>query len=130
MMQPFPSNGPGANPFFDGHSLQLLKGIGTPPDYLEKNIDRLGKELENLSSALDSSLDVPWPIAEESPLGKLITRDALSAWDYDLFKLKEASNGHALVYLSHGFIQMLDLVNVLGLDEAVLHRYLPASKRF
>lgn len=124
MNLPFPSTGPGTDPVFDGHSLRLLKETTAPSEFLERNVERLGKELETSTGVMDSSLDVPWPVPEDSPLGQMLTREALIKWDYDLFKLKEVSGGHTLVYLSHGFIRMFSLVEVLCLDETILHRYL------
>jgi hypothetical protein len=121
MTPPFPPNGPGTQPMFDGHALKLLN-IATSPEFLESNVARLGKELEPESQLLEVSKHVPWPVPEESPLGQMLTREALLTWDFDLFKLKEVSDGHVLVYMSHGFIRMFDLVNKLKIDEATLHR--------
>ena len=122
MSTPFPSNGPGTEPEFDGYSLVLLKEIWTPPEALENNIDRLGKELES-QSQLSSSLQLePWKIRSDTPLGQMLTEEALMTWDYDLFKLKELSDGHPLVFLSYGFIRMFGLIEKLNLDEATLYR--------
>jgi hypothetical protein len=118
---PFPPNGPGTEATFDGHSL-LLMTVSCPPELLEKHVSLLGKEFEPPSTILNSELDVAWPIDEDSPLGKAISRDALLEWNYDLFKLREVSAGHPLVYMAHGIIRLFDLVNKLKLDEKVLHR--------
>jgi hypothetical protein len=119
---PFPSNGPGTVATFDGHTLHLMT-VACPPEVLEKHVSLLGKEFEPPSTILNSELDVAWPIDADSPLGKVISRDALLEWDYDLFKLREASDGHPLVYMAHGIIRLFDLVNKLKLDEKVLHRF-------
>jgi hypothetical protein len=117
----FPQNGPDTEATFDGHIL-LLMTVSCPPELLEKHVSLLGKEFEPPSTILNSELDVAWPIAAGSALGKAISRDALLEWNYDLFKLREVSGGHPLVYMAHGIIQLFDLVNKLKLDEKVLHR--------
>jgi hypothetical protein len=117
----FPENGPGTAAVFDGHTL-LLMTVSCPPELLEKHVSLLGNEFEPPSTILNSELDVPWPIDADSALGKAISRNALLEWNYDLFKLREVSGGHPLVYIAHGIIQLFDLVNKLKLDEKVLHR--------
>ena len=106
---PFPPNGPGTEATFDTHKLLLLN-VACPPDMLEQHVSLLGKEFDPPSTILDSALDVAWPIDPDSPLGKLISREAVLEWNYDLFKLRELSNGHPLTYMAHGIIQLFDLV--------------------
>jgi hypothetical protein len=118
---PFPPNGPGTEAFFDSHKLLLLN-VACPPDTLDQHVAMLGKEFDPPSRVLDCDLDVPWPLPADSPLRKVISREAVLEWDYDLFKLRDLSDGHPLVYMAHGIIDLFDLVNKLKLDEAALHR--------
>ena len=85
----------------------------------------LGKEFDPPSSVLESEKNPAWPIPDDSPLAQMLTTEALTTWDYNLFKLFELSGGHPLVYLAHGIIRLFELDVKLDLDQDVLHRSHP-----
>ena len=82
---PFPENGAGKRPVFDGVELLLL-GHATPPDMLQHHIARLGAEFKDDEHRKQFS----WPEMSDE-LEKLLSPESVSSWDFDLFRLNEVS---------------------------------------
>ena len=80
---PFPQNGPGLKPSFNGVELVLM-GRATPPEQLLKHISCLDKEFD---AAKTSSAPADSPASPE--LEALLTPEALFQWNYPLFRLVE-----------------------------------------
>jgi hypothetical protein len=77
---PFPENGPGLRPKFDGVELVLLDHA-TPPEMLLEHMERLGNE---------SGRPLPVKWMEMTPeLEKLLSMESICSWDFDLLKLNE-----------------------------------------
>ena len=82
---PFPQNGPGLRPEFDGVEL-LLMGHATPPDKLLANISSLG--METVVKDADSAGELSWP--ETTPeLAEALSVESITTWDFPLIKLNE-----------------------------------------
>jgi hypothetical protein len=82
---PFPPNGPGLRPEFDGVEL-LLMGHATPPDKLLANIASLG--METVVKGADSAGELSWP--EMTPeLAEALSVESITTWDFPLIKLNE-----------------------------------------
>eukprot|EP00960_Hanusia_phi_P014847 439569-Hanusia_phi.AAC.3 len=115
---PFPENGGGKRPVFDGVEL-LLMGQATPPDMLQHNISRLGAEFKDDEHRREFS----WP--EMSPeLEKLLSPESISSWDFDLFRLNELTKGRPLAILAFTLINMHGIITKLKIDETVLKRHI------
>jgi len=80
---PFPQNGPGLKPTFNGVELVLM-GRATPPEQLLKHISCLDKEFD---AAGKSPAPADSPASPE--LEALLTPEALFQWNYPLFRLVE-----------------------------------------
>lgn len=125
---PFPENGPGLRPKFDGVELLLLDHA-TPPEVLLENIDKLGTEIgagvkQTSCSAAEESA-IPWP--ETTPdIDALLSVESITTWDFELIKLNELTRGRPLALLAYALIESYDLMNRLKLDRDKLKRYLLA----
>uniref|UniRef100_A0A7S4NRZ4 Phosphodiesterase n=1 Tax=Guillardia theta TaxID=55529 RepID=A0A7S4NRZ4_GUITH len=117
---PFPENGAGKRPVFDGVELLLL-GHATPPDMLQHHIARLGAEFKDDEHRKQFS----WPEMSDE-LEKLLSPESISSWDFDLFRLNELTKGRPLAVLAFALIHMHGLMTKLKIDETVLKRYLVA----
>jgi len=84
---PFPNNGPGLRPNFDGVELLLLDHA-TPPQKLLAYIDKLDTEIEVAAKnpATGVNEELPWPKMTPE-LTELLTLEAITTWDYDLIRL-------------------------------------------
>jgi hypothetical protein len=82
---PFPENGPGLRPEFDGVEL-LLMDHATPPDKLLANMASLG--METVVKGADSAGQLSWP--EMTPeLAEVLSVESITTWDFPLIKLNE-----------------------------------------
>jgi len=113
---PFPENGAGKRPVFDGVELLLL-GHATPPDMLQHHIARLGAEFKDDEHRKQFS----WPEMSDE-LEKLLSPESISSWDFDLFRLNELTKGRPLAVLAFALIHMHGLMTKLKIDETVLKR--------
>eukprot|EP00286_Rhodomonas_abbreviata_P022280 CAMPEP_0181295316 /NCGR_PEP_ID=MMETSP1101-20121128/4079_1 /TAXON_ID=46948 /ORGANISM="Rhodomonas abbreviata, Strain Caron Lab Isolate" /LENGTH=364 /DNA_ID=CAMNT_0023400053 /DNA_START=183 /DNA_END=1274 /DNA_ORIENTATION=+ len=128
MTPAFPKNAPGIEVEFDGIGLVLMDKE-TPPDALLRHIDELGKEFsEEISSTRmrPEMQDFRWVVGKDPELDQVLSRESLISWDFDLFKLRDLTNGRPLAVLAYALINLHDLVNKLGLDENKLKKYLCA----
>lgn len=88
---PFPRNGPGIRPEFDGVEL-LLMGHDTPPEKLLANMARVG--MENVVKGADAEGELPWP--ETTPeLAEALSFESITTWDFPLIKLNEVRYARA-----------------------------------
>mmetsp|Transcript_78581 Transcript_78581/g.127479 ORF Transcript_78581/g.127479 Transcript_78581/m.127479 type:complete len:400 (-) Transcript_78581:50-1249(-) len=121
---PFPNNGPGLRPSFDGVELLLLDHA-TPPQKLLAHIDKLGTEIEVAAKkpAADVNAVLPWPRMTPE-LTELLTLEAITTWDYDLIRLNTVTNGKPLALLAYAIIESYGLLEKLKIDVTKLKRYL------
>ena len=120
---PFPENGPGLRPTFDGVELVLM-GRNTPPEMLLSHMEKLGNEI----TTRDGDILDAWP--EMTPeLAELLSLESITSWDFDLMKLNDVTKGKPLSVLAYALIESFDLIATLKIDAAKLKRYLLQFER-
>ena len=121
---PFPQNGPGLRPSFDGVDLLLLDRA-TPPAQLLQHMEKLGREFQSPPSETESDAWV-----EETPeVAALLAPESLNSWDFDLIKLDQATGGKPLALLAFALIQSFGLIERLEIDVGKLKKYLLSFER-
>ena len=123
---PFPKNGPGERPTFDGVEL-LLMDRATPPETLMAHMERLGNEETSASVGGVDILDT-WPTTTPE-LEQLLSVESISSWDYDLTGLNAVTGGRPLAVLAFALIDSFGLIKTLDVDPLKLKRYLLKMER-